>query len=381
MDLSKGGLIKEPYLLRTGIFPANCRSPFAKPFLTGAMLDSPSLDSPSLDSPSLETVFADPSQRLFAPVEAQSFRARQRFKLLLVICLLVHLALLALFLERDQSDVEQLQPVQEIPVEVIVEPPPEQPPPPPPPEEKKLQQKTPPPPPPQEMEKPAFDAPRAPNEDKLKREAPDKETKSQAPTPTPQQQPAPQSAQEDTPNIAKEPTPKMQEPSAAQLPLEDKPEAEALDKAEQPRQAEKEKSKTQAARTKEPLSKEAKAAIARQLSAYAPIPEYKFGSAAKPAPVSGGTENTTYLSVLYGLIMKHLRNPNAERDRGGMVVVGFWLDDKGNLTHQVIHKSSGFPDIDAATLAAVRSGAPYPPPPRDQPHGFIFHREVSPRSR
>jgi protein TonB len=320
---------------------------------------------------------ADPSERLFAPAEPPSRDAKGRFRLLLALCFLLHVLLLALLLDRDWSEPVAVPPEQEIPIEVIVEPPP-------PPPEEKLQPPPAPPPPPQpqklqKAEKPAFDAPRAPNNEKIERDAPDKETKAPTP-PGPPEQAAPKPAQEKTPDIAREPIPK-EEPSAQQPQADDKPEAEALDRAALQKEADKQKKKTDPVRTKTPPPEDQKAAVARQLSAYAPIPDYQFGSAAKPAPVTGGNEKTTYLSILYGLIMRRLQEPSATRPGGGTVIVGFWLDDKGNLTHQAVYKSSGFPDIDAETLAAVRRAAPFPEPPRDQPHGFLFQREVPVRTR
>jgi protein TonB len=116
--------------------------------------------------------------------------------------------------------------------------------------------------------------------------------------------------------------------------------------------------------------------MAKQLAALAPTPDYSLGSMSKPAIVSGGTENTTYLSVLYGLIMRKMTNMNAVRSSPGTSVIFFALDENGNILHVAIEKASGFPDIDAQTMEAVRRAAPFPPPPRDIPHRFFFSRDV-----
>ena len=154
------------------------------------------------------------------------------------------------------------------------------------------------------------------------------------------------------------------------MPDEDKADAEPLSKAELQMKADKAKSNADPAKTKKPLPIDQKAAMAKQLASLSRTPDYALGSMSKPAPVTGGTENTTYLSVLYGLIMKRMPNKEVLRSSPGQVVVFFSLDDNGNLTHQAVYKTSGFPDIDLETLEAVRRSAPFPPPPRDIPHRF-----------
>jgi TonB family protein len=53
------------------------------------------------------------------------------------------------------------------------------------------------------------------------------------------------------------------------------------------------------------------------------------------------------------------------------VTISFVLDDSGRIVYQATSKSSGDPAIDRAAAAAVRSGAPYPPPPYGMPHSLI----------
>ena len=44
----------------------------------------------------------------------------------------------------------------------------------------------------------------------------------------------------------------------------------------------------------------------KQFSTFEPVPDVQFGDAAA-SPVGGGQAQTTYLTIVYGLIMKHLR--------------------------------------------------------------------------
>jgi len=309
---------------------------------------------------------------------------RVLFALIVVACLLLHAALVTLFLTRA-GDAPVFPPVNEVPIEVIVEPPPAPPPPPPPeekkPEEPKPQEKQKPPEPPkpqyEQSLKPAFDAPRAQNQDQIEREAPHKET--QAPEPEQkqsQQAPAEAPAAPDTQVIAPTPMPERQEQTTPPLPDEQKPEAEEVQKELQQKE-DKIKANSEAAKTKQQMAKDQqKAAMAKQLAALKPSPTYTVGSKSKVAPVSGGTENTTYLSVLFGIIMKHMNNPHATRQSPGTAVIFFALDENGNLTHGAIYQTSGFPDLDKETLDAVKRSSPFPPPPRDLPHRFFFSRDV-----
>jgi protein TonB len=326
--------------------------------------------------------FVDRTLRLLQP-EGSSRAAQWRFAAVLIGCLLIHALIVAAFWYRGNDQPLPL-PSEEIPVEVVTEMPPPPPPAPPPPEEKKPEEKKPEPKKPepprpkyQQSLKPAFDAPRAPNEEKVEREAPEKETHAPQPQTQPvRQPPAENAAQPDTPKIAALPTPERQEQTSPAPPDADKPDAEALSKAELQQKADKKKSNSDAAKTRKPLPTDQKSAMAKQLAALAPMPDYSLGSMSKPAIVSGGTENTTYLSVLYGLIMRKMTNINAVRSSPGTSVIFFALDETGNLLHVAIEKGSGFPDIDAQTMEAVRRAAPFPPPPRDIPHHFFFSRDV-----
>ncbi len=328
--------------------------------------------------PSGALPFVDRTLRLLQP-ELSTRAAKWRFALVVGLVLLIHAAVVGALLLRGADDVEP-QLSEEVPIEVVQEipaPPPE---PPPKPEEKKPEpkQKQEQPKPKYEAAlKPAFDAPRAPNQEKVEREAPEKETHAPQPQAQAPQLPAEAAAQPDTPKIAALPAPARQEQANQPNPDEDRPDAEALNKAELQSKEDKKKANAEAAKTKKPLPvTDQRAAMARQLAALAPTPDYTLGSKSKPAIVSGGTENTTYLSVLYGLIMKKMINQNAMRSSPGTSVIFFALDDDGNLIHQAVEKTSGFPDIDQQTMSAIKNAAPFPPPPRDIPHRFFFSRDV-----
>jgi protein TonB len=321
--------------------------------------------------------FVDPSFRLLQP-DTSPRVAKWRFWLVLAICLVLHVVIVVFLLLRGMNDIEPQQ-SEEVPVELVTEvpqPPSPPPAPPPEPEQKKPEPKQEQP----EYEhilKPAFDAPRAPNKETVEREAPHRET--QAPEQQSQpvlEPPAERAAQPDTPKIADVPAPERQEQMSQTPPDDDKPDAEALARAELQEKQDKQKANADAAKTKKPLPVDQKAAMAKQLAALAPLPDFTLGAKSKPAIVSGGTENTTYLSVLYGLIMKKMTNLNAMRSSPGTSVIFFALDDTGHILHIAVEKASGFPDIDQQTLDAVRRAAPFPPPPRDIPHRFFFSRDV-----
>ncbi|MGD9542643.1 MAG: TonB family protein [Methylocystis sp.] len=304
--------------------------------------------------------------------------ARPRFLAFLLLCLLAHLLVLAFLLWQDWRFAREAPAVvEEIPVEVIAEPPPpeqEQPPAPEPepekPPEQQKQQK-PPHPPPLEDEKPAFDAPEAesktksdvnaPEEKELK--TPKNEAEKENVTPK-DEKPQGMKEAEDEEGKAKAPE------EAKETPLEDKSDAEIIEQAEPEKKPEEKPDPNE----KGSVKKGEANSIADQLAALAPIPDYKLAAPRKFSPVGGGRAKTTYLTILYGMIMPHMRIP--PRVRGSRAIgrgaVVFYIDERGNLTHQAVQQPSGAPDLDAAALAAVRRAAPFPPPPRGLPHSMLF---------
>jgi TonB family protein len=315
-------------------------------------------------APAPDAIVVAPERRRHAPV---------------IVSAVVHLVLLAIVL-YEQASTFDAPPEQEVPVEVIVEPPPQQPPPPEPepqpePEPEKEQPKPKEKPPQQKLvldEKPAYDAPRAANQEPLEREAPDQETKAQrqapanaarAAKPSPEAAADPQRQKEATAELAPE-RPKAEE---------DKKDAEVLEEAKLEPQAQPEETRGQVEIKASPEPKPK--SIAEQLASLEPLPEFKFGGKSKPSPVSGGTANPGYLTVLYGIIMPHMRTPPSLRGKPtpnhGVVV--FYVDGDGHLVHQAVARSSGFSELDAAAVAAVRRGAPFPAPPGGRSIGIQFH--------
>jgi protein TonB len=304
---------------------------------------------------------------------------RGQFVFVLGICFAVHAAIFMLLVILDAILLPRETRTQETPVEVIVEPPPAPPPPQPKPEPQakeekpaekprekpKAQQQQ-----QQPYEEPATDAPRAESPEKINRPAQDKETKALRKAP-PSDQTAQKPSPEKRPSPVEGAAPKVSPEPPALKQAEDKPDAEVTESAEidhdKPDQNE------PRAESLGETKKGAKS-LADQLTNPEPVPYYQFSGAAKAAPVTGGTANTTYLSTLWGLIVPTMRIPERIKEnhlRGDGVLV-FNVDIKGNLTGIGIQQSSGFADLDAEALAAVRRAAPFPPPPRGLTYSISF---------
>ncbi|CAN2535409.1 hypothetical+protein [Methylocapsa aurea] len=323
---------------------------------------------------------ADPAERLTTPPPESEAPTKRRLAPI-ILSALVHIVVLAAFLlEQLLLSNEIPTQEQEIPLEVVAEapqPPPQEPPPPEPEPEKEQpkpeeKQK---PPPPQKLvddEKPAFDAPRAPNQETAEREAPDQQTKSARRDP-PNEQHAAKPATEKSADPQKQEAAKEKPEPATPKAEEDKADAEIVEQAQPQLEArlDDKQGEVEIKASPEPKPK----SIADQLASLEPLPDFKLGGSSKTAPVSGGTAKTTYLSVLFGLIMRHMNIPPSLRNKTtpnhGVVV--FFIDEGGHLTHQAVYRSSGFPDLDNAALSAVRRAAPFPAPPYGHPRGIQFH--------
>lgn len=308
--------------------------------------------------------------RLFAPLQRRRGAARARFAALLALCFAAHLALLAYFLREDALDASlAARQAQEIPVEVVLEPPPEkieepQPP--------KQEEQKPPAPKKQEMTldvKPAFDAPKEASRDKTERDAQEEETKARRVAPPPKEaaaKPEPAEAPREARDVAARPEP---DDGLRRAP-EDKPDAETVERANPSPPAPEKQTRKEA----KPAPKPGQAkSIAEQVAAMEPLPDLKIGGAGKASPVGGGRAKTTYLSILYGLIMQKMRpprGPKPERLGGGAVAI--YVDEMGNLVHQAIMRESGWPALDAAMFDAVRRAAPFPAPPPGHPRALLL---------
>lgn len=296
-------------------------------------------------------------ERILAPLRRNRFATRTWFLVSLAVVLLLHGSLLALLLFRDTGAPAQVE-SQETPIEVVIEPPKPKPP----------EVKKPEPPKPQakpEIEKPASSAPRAPSEEKVDTASLAKETHApKAPTP-------PKDGKPDASDEASSPSDDVAEPAkseekAAARPDVLKEDAEALAKAvpEPPKRPENLAKLTPRAKTRRP-----KTALER-LAGASSLPDYSFARSTKKSPVSGGTEDSRYLAIVYGMIMAHRSRIDVPGD-GGSVTIAFNVDGGGNLVGMDVENTSGYPEIDAAATAAIQRASPFPPPPAGAPHGLI----------
>jgi TonB family protein len=88
-------------------------------------------------------------------------------------------------------------------------------------------------------------------------------------------------------------------------------------------------------------------------------------------PAEARPEDIRYLKVVWGMILRQKHNPPSVRAQHlyGNASVDFFLDDKGHLVRLVLYRTSGYVDMDAEALAAVKRAAPFPPPPQGKrPH-------------
>lgn len=305
------------------------------------------------------SLVAQMEERFLVPLKRNAaFVSRTWFLVSVAFILFLHLALLAFLLRRDSENPVQVAQQQETPVEVIVEPP--KPPPPP--------QKKPEPPKPQakqEIEKPASSAPRAPNEEKVDSEAQQKETHApKAPAPPKDGQPQPTqeaAAPADEPAQPDKTEEKAAKPDAPQKA------AEALDKA---KPEPKKKREAKVAKIKPALkTRHAKSAL-QQLAGASSLPDYAFARPTKTSPVYGGTEDSRYLAIVYGMIMNQRRAIEVP-DANGNATIAFNVDDDGDVIGMGVMRTSGDPELDAEAMGAIRRASPFPPPPAGSPHGLV----------
>lgn len=310
---------------------------------------------------------ADPAERPTRPQAPSSLGGTNRGAALLG-AFLIHASILS-FLAYENELAPAIAPAaQEIAVEVVVEPPSEKP------DAAAAKPEPAPTAPPLDLA-PAFDAPRAANEEKIEREAPDEATKAPAAPPTAkalapnpareQAAAAPQEGEIDAaPNAAEPALEKAAE--AAETAVE----ADRVAPAERQARADAQPDKLPTLIGEPFPTWSAGAPIATAES----VPDIELGSAAATTPVSGGKAKATYLSILYGMIMSHVRLPAAGRTNssrlGGQIV--FTLDGTGALVQRQIVRGSGSLDLDSAALAAVAEAAPFPTPPQGAPLRLRF---------
>lgn len=233
---------------------------------------------------------------------------------------------------------------QEIPIEVVVESPPKP----------KPAEDKPKPPPAPDDEKPAYDAPSAATQEQANRESPDKKTQSKKEKPAPTRD-------------AGAPQPSEQPAAARQPSAEDKPAPEATDaEAEATARA----AQADAKPSPPPAPKPPPDAPAgAPLPSEDTLPLYKFAHAATESPVTGGSADTRYFTIVYGMIRSRFRVPHvASPTHGGAIV--FTVDEAGNLVERRVVSSSGSPTLDMAIMEAIAEAAPYPAPPGWQPRSM-----------
>lgn len=95
----------------------------------------------------------------------------------------------------------------------------------------------------------------------------------------------------------------------------------------------------------------------------APVPT----PAQPPPPASNAVP--TWQGQLLGRLQRFKRYPDAARSRReeGVVHLAFTMDREGRVLAASVSKGSGFPELDAETLALVRRAEPLPPPPAEMP--------------
>jgi TonB family protein len=275
----------------------------------------------------------------------------------LIYALLLAPALLDGFLWRPAP------PVQEIPVEIIVEPPPQEKPPEPAQPAPPPQPDTPSPPKPYD-EAPAHDAPRAANNEKLDTDGPDKPAK--APTAEPNESPSPNPDKDKAPSAANKSTPQLEQKSpdstAAKL-----AETTANGELNSASPAENEKQTESEAKPDQPSP-----ADGNRLPFFASVPGLDFGAMAKNAPITTGQAKATYLSIVYGMVMAQMHYSRASGPDRLVGTIDFTLDSIGNVVRRSVAQSSGSRAFDNAALDAVARASPFPRPPDGAPIGLEF---------
>jgi protein TonB len=317
---------------------------------------------PSAAAPSATTLSAQPAERV-AQTRAPSSLAGVNRWIAVAAALLLHLAILGpIWLQFDWAP-RPAPPSEEIPVEIVVE----QPKPPPQP------QPTPeaaPPKPPIDLE-PAHDAPRAAASDVKTPQYGDAAAKNaEKQAPPEEKQTGDKAASGDA---AKPVEPTSDHQAAAKddggpqkasddvLALAEPPATAAVAPDSQVKVA---------TMIGQPLPTWSKG---NQFSTFEPVPDAQFGDAAA-SPVGGGQAQTTYLTIVYGLIMKHLRMTDEVRAEAERVAgaISFAVDGHGEILQRSVSQPSGLNALDAAALEAVREAAPYPTPPMGLPVGMKF---------
>lgn len=296
------------------------------------------------------------------PVRASSSLVGVNRWIALAAAVFLHAAILGPLLFNFHFGPSPAPPEEATPVEIVVEQPKPPPPPPPPPQPAA--------PRPQLDLKPAYDAPRTASDEKTPLDGADAKTNGEkAPTPAAPQAgaPAPPS-QEAKAEPAAPATPAAAKDDDGEMKASDEPPTLAAPPAA-PSDAPASDAKV-ATMIGQPLPTWSKD---KQFSTFEPVPDVQFGASAT-SPIGGGQAATTYLTIVYGLVMKHLRLPAAVKAESQNVqgVIDFTVDGHGDIVERSVVQPSGSNGLDAAALEAVREAAPYPTPPMGMPIGLKF---------
>ncbi|HLW90308.1 MAG TPA: TonB family protein [Roseiarcus sp.] len=301
---------------------------------------------------------ANSAERMLPGSAAASLSGRSRYVAPLIATVIYAALLAPWFFENRLGLVSPT--VQEIPVEIIIEPPPAEPEAPPP-DPKAPQAATQP-----IDEEPATDAPRAISKEKTEADGSNDASKS----PISQQGKAPPPSSVDPANGGAEANPVK--------PLPDKADAEPLPASDSAREtAEQADQQPQPAPQPDaqspPKPEKQTATNGDQFPTFDSVPDVDFEALAQASTVAGGQARTTYLSTLYGMIVPLMHLP-PRRHVGAKLegTITFAVDGKGNLIQRRIAHSSGSHELDLAAFNAVGEAAPFPRPPRGAPMGMRF---------
>ncbi len=324
--------------------------------------ESDPLETRTPEAPALEarTLVARMEERFVTPFEGNAFAHRTWFLVTLAAIVGLYGAVVVVLLYRDDAEPLAAPPPEPTPVEVVTEPPP------PPPAPRQSAPAKPP-----EPEKPASSAPREANDEKVETDQTQKDTHApKAPTPPVDGRPTPEQQASSPSEAPAEPAKPDEAAAKADAPDKD---AEALDRAVPlpPKRPDLPKPKPPA------KVQVAKSALQR-LAGTSELQDFSFSRPTKKSPIAGGTEDSRYLSIVFGLIMAHRRSFAYPEAVDGNVTVAFNVDDGGDLTGIGIVQTSGSRQIDAEAVATIQRAAPFPPPPPGSPHGLIATIDLGP---
>jgi colicin import membrane protein len=90
-----------------------------------------------------------------------------------------------------------------------------------------------------------------------------------------------------------------------------------------------------------------------------------FRAVAMPLASESGGEAVRYSFIVGGMLerVKHYTETARQRRAKGIAIVGFILDESGQIRSVSLLRSSGEADLDVESVALVHRAAPFPPPP------------------